>query len=78
MQNNNDNSKEEVKKLENLKEEENFIEDEDSEEDIYLIELHKRLYNMKRERKKVEEDENLLINRINLLKGEETKVFQAK
>ncbi len=56
-------------------ENENGIEnDEDLENDIYLIELHKRLANMKKERKKAEQDEKLLVNRLGLLKGEENKV----
>lgn len=48
--------------------------EEDFENDIYLIELHKRLTSMKNERKKAENDEKLLVNRLNLLKGEEDKV----
>lgn len=47
---------------------------EDLENDIYLIELHKRLTNMKKERKKAESDAQLLDNRLKLLKGEEEKV----
>ena len=47
---------------------------EDLENDIYLIELHKRLTNMKKERKKAETDAQLLDNRLKLLKGEEEKV----
>ncbi len=48
--------------------------DEDLGNDIYLLELHKRLTCMKKERKKAEQDEELLQNRLNLLKGEEEKV----
>ena len=48
--------------------------DEDLENDIYLLELHKRLTAMKNERKKAQQDEVLLRNRLNLLKGEEEKV----
>lgn len=48
---------------------------EDLENDIYLIELHKRLTNMKKERKKAETDAQLLDNRLKLLKGEEEKVY---
>jgi len=48
---------------------------EDMENDIYLIELHKRLTNMKKDRKKAESDAQLLDNRLRLLKGEEEKVF---
>lgn len=47
---------------------------EDFENDVYLIELHKRLTNMKKERKKAELDAQLLDNRLKLLKGEEEKV----
>jgi len=52
----------------------NENQNEDFENDIYLIELHKRLTNMKKERKKAELDSQLLDNRLNLLKGEEEKV----
>jgi hypothetical protein len=52
----------------------NENQNEDFENDIYLIELHKRLTNMKKERKKAELDAQLLDNRLNLLKGEEEKV----
>jgi len=45
------------------------------ENDIYLIELHKRLTMMKKERKKAEQDAFLLDNRLKLLKGEEEKVI---
>jgi len=51
---------------------------EDFENDIYLIELHKRLTNMKKERKKAELDAQLLDNRLKLLKGEEEKVNYQK
>ena len=47
---------------------------EDFEDDVYLIELHKRLTNMKKDRKKAEQDASLLDNRLKLLKGEEEKV----
>jgi hypothetical protein len=56
------------------KEFENDDQNEDLENDIYLIELHKRLVTMKNERKKAEQDAQLLDNRLNLLKGEEEKV----
>ena len=42
--------------------------------DIYLIELHKRLTQMKKDRKKAENDTQLLDNRLKLLKNEEDKV----
>lgn len=48
--------------------------EEEIENDIYLLELHKRLIQMRKDRKKAEQDENLLKNRLNLLKGEEEKV----
>lgn len=48
--------------------------DDELENDVYLIELHKRLVAMRNERKKAQQDENLLQNRLNLLKGEEEKV----
>jgi hypothetical protein len=47
---------------------------EDLENDVYLIELHKRLSSMKKERKKAEMDASLLDNRLKMLKGEEEKV----
>jgi len=54
----------------------NDYEEEDLENDIYLLELHKRLTAMKKERKKAEQDANLLSNRLNLLKGEEDKTLK--
>jgi len=48
--------------------------DELVENDIYLIELHKRLTMMKKGGKKAEQDASLLDNRLKLLKGEEEKV----
>lgn len=58
----------------NNQEIENDDQNEDLENDIYLIELHKRLVTMKKERKKAEQDAQLLDNRLKLLKGEEEKV----
>ena len=49
-------------------------EEEHCDNDIYLIELHKRLTMMKKDRKKAEQDTSLLDNRLKLLKGEEEKV----
>jgi hypothetical protein len=49
-------------------------EDEDLENDIYLMELHKRLTSLKKDRKKAEQDAMLLDNRLKMLKGEEEKV----
>lgn len=57
-----------------VQEVENQEEIEDLENDIYLIELHKRLTMMKKDRKKAEQDAQLLDNRLKLLKGEEEKV----
>jgi hypothetical protein len=54
--------------------EDNFEQEEDCENDIYLIELHKRLTQMKKDRQKTESDAQLLDNRLRLLKGEEEKV----
>jgi hypothetical protein len=52
-------------------------EDQDQyEEDIYLVELHKRLAAMKNERKKAQQDAQLLENRLKLLHGEETKTIK--
>lgn len=54
---------------------EDYNEDnEDLENDLYLMELHKRLTSMKKDRKKAEQDASLLDNRLKLLKGEEEKV----
>ena len=50
-------------------------EEEFCDNDIYLIELHKRLSMMKKDRKKAQQDASLLGNRLNLLKGEEEKVI---
>jgi hypothetical protein len=44
------------------------------EEELYIIELTKKLHLMQKERKKAEQDSKLLHNRLNLLKGEEDKV----
>lgn len=59
--------------------EQEMIEDEiddDMENDLYLMELHKRLCAMKKERKKAEQDAHLLDNRLKLLKGEEDKTLK--
>jgi hypothetical protein len=50
--------------------------EEDLEHDLYLLELHKRLTSMKKERKKAEQDATLLDNRLKLLKGEEDKTLK--
>ncbi len=60
--------------LKHKKEEEN--EEDQMEEDIYLVELHKRLTAMKNERKKAEQDAQVLENRLKLLHGEETKTMK--
>ena len=49
---------------------------EDFEDDIYLMQLHKRFIEMKKDRKKAEQDANLLGNRLKLLKGEEEKTWK--
>ncbi len=54
---------------------EQYNQEEDFENDIYLIELHKRFTQMKKDRKKAENDAQLLNNRLRLLKGEEDKVY---
>ena len=64
--------------LQNQEYEENNNEEEFCDNDIYLIELHKRLAMMKKDRKKAEQDANLLDNRLKLLKGEEEKVSFIK
>merc|ERR1711957_1074814 len=51
-------------------------EEEFCDNDIYLIELHKRLAMMKKDRKKAQQDASLLGNRLNLLKGEEEKTWK--
>ena len=61
----------------NYDENEQFDQEEDFENDIYLIELHKRFTQMKKDRKKAENDAQLLNNRLRLLKGEEDKVFYS-
>jgi hypothetical protein len=53
----------------------NYEQEEDFENDIYLIELHKRFAQMKKDRKKAENDAQLLNNRLRLLKTEEDKVI---
>ncbi len=56
----------------------NNYETEEIDDDVYLIELHRKLGEMKNERKKAESDSKLLNNRLNLLKNEEEKVNQFK
>ena len=51
----------------------NTKDDFDIEEDPYLIELHKRLADMKKERVEADNQTNLLQNRVKLLKREEDK-----
>ena len=60
--------------IKNKNEEENN--EEQLEDDVYLVELHKRLSAMKNERKKAEQDAQLLENRLKLLHGEETKTVK--
>lgn len=49
-------------------------EENDLEEELYMIELHKRLVQMKEDRKNAETETKAMENRLNLLKGEEEKV----
>ena len=63
----------------NDEEYENNVEENDDEDlgnDLYLLELHKRLTAMKKERKKAEQDAQLLDNRLKMLKGEEDKTLK--
>ncbi len=56
----------------------NFIQEEEQEfeqDDVYMIELHRKLGMMKQERKLAEKDSQLLFNRLRLLKNEEEKVI---
>ena len=55
----------------------NLIQEEEGleQDDVYMIELHRKLAMMKDERKLAEKDSQLLYNRLRLLKGEEEKVF---
>lgn len=57
---------------------ENFLiqEDQFENDDQYMLELQRRVAMMKNERKQAEKDSQLLFNRLNLLKGEEEKVFK--
>lgn len=68
------------KNQENIEENnEELVENEDAQEfedDLYLLQLHKRFIEMKKERKKAEQDAQLLGNRLNLLKGEEEKTWK--
>jgi hypothetical protein len=51
-------------------------EGEDFQDDVYLMQLHKRFMEMKKDRKKAEQDAQLLHNRLHLLKGEEEKTWK--
>jgi hypothetical protein len=44
-------------------------------DDVYMMELHRKLGMMKQERKLAEKDSHLLFNRLRLLKNEEEKVI---
>jgi len=48
---------------------------EDLESDLYLLALQKKLNQMRKDRKKADQDAILLKNRLNLLKCEEDKVI---
>ncbi len=54
-----------------IQEEEDFEQD-----DVYMMELHRKLAMMKQERKLAEKDSQLLFNRLKLLKNEEEKVIK--
>ncbi len=49
---------------------------EEFDEDVYLAELHRKHAALKDERKKAEQDAFVLVNRLKLLKGEETKTIK--
>ena len=55
-----------------------FHEEDLTNEDLYMMELHKKLSLMKNERKLVEKNNQILFNRLKLLKGEEEKVIFIK
>ena len=70
---NNLNETEEIKEEEydeNCEENDYYVDDE------FLMQLHKRFIEMKKYRKKAEQDANLLGNRMKLLKGEEEKTWK--
>ena len=69
-------SKEILINEEELNEELEEVSLENIDEDLYMQELYLRLSQMKKERKQAEENANLLNNRLNLLKGEESKALK--
>jgi hypothetical protein len=52
-----------------------LLTDDRMQENILMLDLYKRLHQMKIERKKAEQNTAVLNNRVNLLKNEEFKVF---
>ena len=82
INNKNDNKINDIQSKEKLINEEELNEDleevslENIDEDLYMQELYLRLSQMKKERKQAEENANLLNNRLNLLKGEESKALK--
>ena len=82
INNKNDNQINDIQSKEKLINEEELDEDleevslENIDEDLYMQELYLRLSQMKKERKQAEENANLLNNRLNLLKGEESKALK--
>ena len=82
INNKNDNKINDIQSKEKLINEEELDEDleevslENIDEDLYMQELYLRLSQMKKERKQAEENANLLNNRLNLLKGEESKALK--
>ena len=62
--------------LELEQEENNDLDIENIDEDLYMQELYLRLAQMKQERKEAQANAKLLDNRLNLLKGEEKKAWK--
>lgn len=60
--------------MENSNEEVQNLNIEYEQDDVYMMELQKRLQMMKQDRKLAEKDSQLLFNRLRLLKNEEEKV----
>jgi len=65
-----------IKSNSNSKDEINVYDEDILNEDLYLAELHKKFAALKAERKKSEQDAFVLVNRLKLLKGEETKTVK--
>ena len=65
-----------IKSNSNSNDDANNFDDDIMNEDLYLAELHKKFAALKAERKKSEQDAFVLVNRLKLLKGEETKTVK--